>query len=163
DRIPVYSAHNLRDRAADEFHETLSTQLVRVRTAGLLAPELSIVRALRPLKRVAPSPSEVELDEEATAQRYAKCGRWLPVMHTAQVPWRDLVLVIDRGPSSVLWAELAEELHRILQQLGAFGKIRVRYLRTNKHGRLGLARTPQSGSLRPPSELVDPSGRQIIL
>jgi signal recognition particle receptor subunit beta len=160
DRVPVYSVPAVPESTVDD---ALSTRVVRVRTSGVLAPALGMVRALRSLKRVAPSANEVELDERATAERYAECGRWLPVLRPVFAPWRDLVLVVDRGPSSVLWTELAEELHLILQRLGAFGTIRLRYLCTGADGRLGLASTPAGRSLRRPAELIDPAGRQIVL
>ena len=160
DRVPVYAVPAAPESTVDE---ALVTRVVRVRTSGVLTPALGMVRALRSLKRVAPSTNELELDERATAERFAECRRWVPVLRPVIAPWRDLVLVVDRGPSSVLWTELAEELQLILQRLGAFGTIRLRYLCTGEDGRLGLASTPAGRSLRRPSELIDPAGRQIVL
>jgi len=56
----------------------------------------SIARALRPFKRHVDSrQGQLELDEEATAQRAAQDGLWLPECRPVQERWLDLILVMD--------------------------------------------------------------------
>ncbi|MFE4061419.1 SAV_2336 N-terminal domain-related protein [Streptomyces sp. NPDC059096] len=138
--------------------------IVRSPAAAVLPGGLNLLRALRPLKRRVPSARHVLLDEEATADRIADERLVLPLLVPAPERWLSLVLVADASPSMAVWQQLVDELRELLERLGAFRNIRVRYLRTGEDGRLGIDPTAvPSGSPHSPRELVDPSGRQAVL
>jgi tetratricopeptide (TPR) repeat protein len=131
---------------------------------ALVARSAHIVRALRPLKRKVEDWREdhVVLDEAATADRAVQDGLWLPVTTREPVRWLDLTLVVDAGPSMALWTSTVTAFLSQLQQIGAFHTIQLRLLDTRAahptlHG--GTLATPARG----PAELVDPSGRRIML
>ncbi|MBW8796431.1 MAG: tetratricopeptide repeat protein [Streptomyces sp.] len=135
------------------------------------APDLrdaaGITRALRALKQLVPSASEVELDEETTAERAAEDGLWVPYTRSADERRFDLVLVVDDHPTMVIWEQTVAEFTAVAERLGAFRDVRVR--------RLGLRETPRGPEavlrgpypdhdvLGVPGELVDRTGRRIIL
>ncbi|MFE1343809.1 FxSxx-COOH system tetratricopeptide repeat protein [Streptomyces sp. NPDC058757] len=126
-----------------------------------------IGRRLRPLRQVVPSPTEVELDEEATVERAAEDGLWLPRTRPVGERRFDLVLVVDDHATMAIWEQTVAEFTAVAEQLGAFRDVRVR--------RLGLRGTPDGGEavLRgplpdrgadaDPAELVDRTGRRIVL
>ncbi|WP_406489680.1 FxSxx-COOH system tetratricopeptide repeat protein [Streptomyces phaeochromogenes] len=128
------------------------------------APEIS--RRLRPLKQVVPSAVDVELDEEATAEHAAEDGLWLPYTRLADERRFELVLVVDDHATMVIWEQTIAEFTTLAERLGAFRDVRVR--------RLGVHPAPEGGAVLRgpyadhdvvgvPAELVDPTGRRIIL
>ncbi|MEU9347047.1 FxSxx-COOH system tetratricopeptide repeat protein [Streptomyces sp. NPDC048278] len=126
-----------------------------------------ITRALRPLKQLVPSAFEVELDEETTAERAAEDGLWVPYTRAADERRFDLVLVVDDHATMVIWEQTVAEFTAVAERLGAFRDVRVR--------RLGLRETPRGPEavlrgpypehdvLGVPGELVDRTGRRIVL
>ncbi len=129
-----------------------------------------IVRALRPLKRKVLSwhEDEVILDEEATAERAVQDGLWLPVTKPGTTRWLELTLVVDASPSMALRQSTVTQVMSLAHQLGAFRSIQIRLLDTHEPAagspltpvlRGGSAATP----VRSPAELLDPSGRRIVL
>ncbi|MFJ9565014.1 FxSxx-COOH system tetratricopeptide repeat protein [Streptomyces fuscichromogenes] len=126
-----------------------------------------ITRALRPLKQLVPSASEVELDEETTAERAAEDGVWVPYTRSANERRFELVVVVDDHATMVIWEQTVAEFTAVAERLGAFRDVRVR--------RLGLretARGPEAVLRGPypehdvhgvPGELVDRTGRRVIL
>jgi tetratricopeptide (TPR) repeat protein len=126
-----------------------------------------IIRALRPLHRKAFSrrADDIVLDEEATAERAVQDQLWLPVTRQATERWLDLTLVIDSSPSMALWRSKVGAFETLLRQLGTFRTIQRRLLDTSRSGigrptlRGGTAVAPE----RDPAELLDPSGRRIVL
>ncbi|MEU3604752.1 FxSxx-COOH system tetratricopeptide repeat protein [Streptomyces sp. NPDC035033] len=126
-----------------------------------------IARRLRPLKQVVPSPYEVELDEEATAEQAAEDGLWLPRTRPAGERRFDLVLVVDDHATMAIWEQTITEFTAVLEQLGAFRDVRVR--------RMGPSTAPGDdeavlhgpvagrGPAGSPAELVDRTGRRIVL
>lgn len=136
-----------------------------VRTPGVpaLPTAVRLTRCLRPLKRRLPSPRDTELDEEATARRFAETGRWHPVCRPVRTRWLDVALVVDADPAMVIWRRLTEELAAAIARAGAFRDVR-RWFLHHHDDRLGLS--PAAGTpsgLRDPAELIDPTGRRIIL
>lgn len=129
------------------------------------APEIG--RRLRPLKQVVPSASEVELDEEATAEHAAEDGLWLPYTRSADERRFDLVLVVDDHPTMVIWQQTITEFTAVAEQLGAFRDVRVRRLglREGPGGEEAVLRGPHPDDERAgaPGELVDRTGRRIVL
>src|SRR5262249_26129461 len=106
----------------------------RPRTATVVAPasplpdSANIARALRPFKRPAPSPWEVELDEGRTAEHAAEDKLWLPYTRPADIRQHELTLVADEGPSMPAWRRTVARFTSLLGQLGAFRDVRLRYL-----------------------------------
>ncbi|MER5700699.1 SAV_2336 N-terminal domain-related protein [Micromonospora sp. NPDC002296] len=136
-----------------------------VHAAPVLPDTLRLARALRPLKRRASSRHREVVDEEATVRRIAERRIWLPVLRPAREPWLDLVLVADLGAGGQLWGRLAVELTALFRRLGAFRDIRLRHLHTDPAGVPWVTTHRQAGHgmLRSPAELVDPTGRRLIL
>jgi hypothetical protein len=130
-----------------------------------LVPDVdrAIPRALRPLHQVVSSHHDLVLDEEATAEQALVDSRWLPVFTPAKERRWNVVLVIDSSPSMALWWSTAREVAAVLARQGAFQNVQVRLLSSDaEHGftlRGNTVGAPKHGV----SELLDPSGRRIVL
>jgi tetratricopeptide (TPR) repeat protein len=140
-------------------------------TAGPVHPVLAgtraLARALRPLQRRVASKVETEPDEEATAERAADDGLWLPLSRPAQARWLSVVLIVDAAPSMAVWRPTVTALRMLLEQHGAFRTVREYLLCPGADSSDGRfvgphIRAPGAGP-RNPAELLDPSGRQIFL
>ncbi|MEU0815110.1 DUF3320 domain-containing protein [Streptomyces mirabilis] len=167
--VPVHAATTAAP-PGDANH--LAARPVRLAADSPLPRRLELLRSLRPLKRRVPSRHAGELDEEATIQQIAqraavqRNAAYLPVLRPVAERWLDAVLVVDDHPTSMLlWTHLAGEVHRLLIQLGAFRDVRIRYLHSRPDGPPGLSAhpVPESGRMRPVSEICDPSGRRLVL
>ncbi len=136
---------------------------------GVALPEsLDYFRALRTLKRETTSRrhKNVVLDVEATAIRAAETGQWWPVTRSRKERWLDLTLVLDNGPSMALWHPRVSAFVELLGQVGAFRTIQVRLLETakdNGQGGLVLRGGTPGAPARDPDEILDPSGRRVVL
>ncbi|NJR31835.1 MAG: hypothetical protein HC778_01825 [Chamaesiphon sp. CSU_1_12] len=134
--------------------------------ARSLREPLSLARSLKPLlQRVASGWSNV-LDEAATIDLIINEKLWLPTFKPNLEPWLDLVLVVDESLSMQIWQRTIAELKRFLAAYGVFRDVRVYSLviendRAFVRPRLGTA--GQTQTLRNPQELIDPSGRRLIL
>ena len=138
-------------------------------TARALRDATEILRQMRPLKRLIDSDRLTELDEEATADRGAEDGLWLPHTRPAQERWLDLVLVVDNALLLAAQRPEIADFATALGQLGAFRNVRVRYLGSRADPaapggeRLVLHGAAADRAVGEPAELVDPSGRCAIL
>ncbi|HET9256541.1 MAG TPA: FxSxx-COOH system tetratricopeptide repeat protein, partial [Pseudonocardiaceae bacterium] len=138
--------------------------------APILAGAEDMARALRPLKRKVMSwhDNAVILDEDATAERAVQDGLWLPVTKQDMVRWLDLTLVIDASPSMALWRPTITAIISLVHRLGAFRSIQLRLLDTHETpagspaGPVLRGGTPGT-AIRSPAELLDSSGRRILL
>ncbi|CCK25113.1 hypothetical protein BN159_0734 [Streptomyces davaonensis JCM 4913] len=136
---------------------------VRVADAPALTHELDLLRALRPLKRKVPSRQRVLLDETATAERSAEQRLFLPATHPEPERWLSLALVMETGPTMVVWHSLVRELTALLQRTGAFRDIRLWHLHPAPDGSVGLhPQAVPTSPLHSPREILDPTGRQAI-
>ena len=124
-----------------------------------LPDTLGLSRGLRPLRRRVHSRVRVELDEVATAEASALAGRWVPRLRPAQARWMDLVLVVDDGPSMVIWRRTVAELRTVLEREGAFRTIRLFSIDTGAGG----ANVPRTGRGHDPRELLTTDGRRLLL
>jgi tetratricopeptide (TPR) repeat protein len=158
------------DRRADEAPR-LSADLGSVTwpAAPHLPGAADIVRALRLLKRKVLSWHEDEvLDEDATAERAVQDELWLPVTKPDTERWLDLTLVVDTNPSMALWRSTVTAVISLAERLGAFRSIQLRLLDTHEPA-AGSPATPvlRGGTpatpTRSPAELLDSSGRRILL
>ncbi|MFG3323662.1 NYN domain-containing protein [Streptomyces sp. NPDC048171] len=155
----------LTDTAAsgEELGRMHTASPVRVTGAPALTRRRALARSLRPLKRRVPSNTRWVVDEDATAERIADEGQWMPVLVPAQDRWLDLALVIDvHGDGGALWQSMARELLSVLRELGAFRDMRTYWLRRRPDGSPGLATSPR-GRLRSPATASDPTGRTVAL
>lgn len=159
------------DRRDDEVSR-LVTDLggVALSAAPPLPGAADIVRALRPLKRNVLSWREDEaiLDEDATAERAVQDGLWLPMTKPDTQRWLDLTLVVDTSPSMALWRSTVTAFISLAERLGTFRSIQLRLLDTHEPP-AGSPATPvlRGGTpatpTRSPAELLDSSGRRILL
>ncbi|MFG6100966.1 SAV_2336 N-terminal domain-related protein [Leptothoe sp. EHU-05/26/07-4] len=163
-----------------ELHSPSSTQTttqdgmgaglpLKVADARSLREPLPLADSLKPLlKRVMVGLSTV-LDEAATVRYIADQNIWMPVLKPSLEPWLDLALVVDENISMHLWQKTIKELQKILKNYGVFRDVRVWSLIKEEGKQVKLYPKKESiaqrasSSLREPSELIDPSGRRLIL
>ncbi|CAL9333677.1 SAV_2336 N-terminal domain-related protein [Streptomyces sp. enrichment culture] len=149
---------------------------VRVPTPPALPHELALRRALRPLGRHSRAAGhwgrerlEWELDEEATVDRAAATGFRLPVLRPAPTRWLDVALVVEDSVSMRVWDRSVQEFRAVLQTVGTFRTVQDWTLLSEESRSRGVVLRrgmPTSSSLpedRSPGELVDPTGRRIVL
>ncbi|UZF74617.1 FxSxx-COOH system tetratricopeptide repeat protein [Amycolatopsis mediterranei] len=109
----------------------------------------------------------VTVDEAATAERVAESGFWWPVTEPELERWLDLTIVVDSTRSMTLWRSTVKAFRAGLEQLGAFRTIQYRRLDTQSSGHRGgrprLYGETSSSAPRDPSELIDPTGRRLVL
>jgi hypothetical protein len=139
---------------------------LQVPAANALRSPLELARALRPLMRKIPSPTQRGLDEEATAVRIAEQGVWSPVQVPAPERWFDLAIVVEDSPSLQLWQETIAELQALVEGQGAFRQIRTWRLRGERGCPLQLFPNWQATSTPTPARradaLLDPTGRRLV-
>lgn len=138
-----------------------------VPAAEALPQGLEIGRALRPLMRPVPSRRHLELDEETTARRIAEQEVWVPVMRPAAERRFDLALVVEAGPSMILWRPTIAQLRLLLERQGAFRDVRMWTLAADpkRPGRVAIAPGGAGGTagLLRPEALVVPGDERLIL
>lgn len=143
---------------------------VRVPGAFALADGLALSRALRPLKREVRAPGPLVLDEAASATASAEARFAFPVQRPATEPWLSVDLVVDAGPSMVMWHNFSAELRTLLERHGAFRDVRC-WSMSSSNNRIDLVpfrrrgqRPGQGQGLRrSPEQLADPTGRRAVL
>lgn len=128
-----------------------------------ILPDLQkgLAKALRPLNRLVPARTRVELDEEKTADATAESGMWILVNRPAYEPPFEVVLVVDRGSSMAIWERTATAFRRLLERQGAFADVKTVSVDTDDK----IVRSVQTapGTSCPPGQLADPTGKRIIL
>ena len=166
-RQPPVSVQLPRSRTQSSTGNSLPFQAP---AAPALRNPLELGRSLRPFMRKVPSRTEQTLDEEATAIQIAESAgqrQWIPVFQPTPERWLDLALVVEESRSTVIWQELIAEFQTLLEQQGAFRHLSVWSLRTDQSGKIALfpraGKSPESPRPRSPKELLDPSGRQLVL
>ncbi|MEO0377938.1 MAG: SAV_2336 N-terminal domain-related protein, partial [Cyanobacteria bacterium P01_A01_bin.17] len=171
DRIPEEDISSTSESHADVYTEgdaKGSTDLsFQVPDARSLREPLELARALKPLLRRVASGTAKVLDEEATVQRITDERVWAPVLKPTLEPWLDLVLIVDESPSMLIWQRTVLEFKRILERYGVFRNVSTWSLSAEENGsirlRPGIGAIGQNQRPHSPSELLDPSGRRLIL
>ncbi|MEA5472547.1 SAV_2336 N-terminal domain-related protein, partial [Spirulina sp. 06S082] len=139
---------------------------LKIPDAPSLRSPLDLARALKPLMRRMPSGCDSLLDEAKTSQNIAETGVWLPVLQPTLEPWLDLELVVDESLSMHLWRRAIAEWVRLLKNYGIFRNVRIWGLLV-EDGRVGIRRgiggIGKNQRFRSPDELVDPTGRRLVL
>jgi formylglycine-generating enzyme required for sulfatase activity len=140
---------------------------LRVPDAPSLREPLTLLRALRPLMRRVPSPTEEVIDEVATVNTIAENGVFLPVMQPILEPWLELNLVVDESISMLIWRHTISELKRLFEHYGIFRDVSTWAIATDKAGKPRLRRNigvaAQEMNFAGDRELIDPSGRSLIV
>ncbi|MFE3164241.1 FxSxx-COOH system tetratricopeptide repeat protein [Streptomyces sp. NPDC059224] len=120
--------------------------------APRLDDTFALGRSLRPLRLTRDSPHEVELDEEATAERAAMAGVWTPVCRSLPERRLDLFLLVDTSPSMRLWSPTTRQIAELLEQTAAFRTVRT--LRWN---------LDEDAPADVPAAVVHSSGHRLVL
>lgn len=142
---------------------------IQVQAAPALPDARQMGRALRPLMRKVPSLTRLELDEIATVNCIADYDIWSPVLKPAPERWFDLELVIEASKFSFIWQETLAEFQHLLETQGAFRHVRTWSVEGADTGQPRLvakkkrADANQIQPTRSPKELVDVSGRRLVL
>ncbi|WP_422646992.1 SAV_2336 N-terminal domain-related protein [Actinoalloteichus caeruleus] len=138
---------------------------IRVPAVSALPDQLELIRQLRAFKRRLVAGRTQQLDEEGTVAWIARTQVWRPVFRPVPERWFDVVLLVDTGASMVIWKALVSELASLLQCLGAFRDVRVRYLHSTEDGEVSQSSSDRRDStrLRPLPELLDPAGRRVVI
>ncbi|WP_207634264.1 hypothetical protein [Candidatus Frankia alpina] len=127
-----------------------------------VADPLAFHRALRGLYRLVPAVDRWELDETATAERFAADRLGVPVRRARMEPCYEIHLVVDDSPSMTLWLDLVPGLARLLEQ-ARFRDVRVSYLATSvERPEQVVLRATRGGDGTPAAASHVPSGRQIV-
>ena len=133
----------------------------------MLPRVLEIGRALRPLMRLVPSRRHLVLDEAETVRRIAEQEVWAPVLKPAAERRFDLALVVETGPSMVLWRSTLTQLRLLLERQGAFRDVRTWTLglEPDRAGRVVISRGGAAGTVGsfPPESLVVLGNERMIL
>jgi formylglycine-generating enzyme required for sulfatase activity len=146
--------------------ESRSSLPIRVPDAPALRNRQEISRAMRPLLRRVSSRVREIIDEEATAVQIAENKIWNPVIHSEKERWLELTIVIEVTSLIDVWRDTITEFQQLLEQQGIFRNVSTWQLQVvaNEQPQLflqtvnGLKKQPRS-----PKELLDTSGRRLIL
>lgn len=138
---------------------------VGVRGVPALPGARGLARALRPLRQTVPARRSYTLDEAATADWIADTGLPDAVLRPERERWLSVALVVDDGPSMVLWQQLAAEVQALLERQGAFLHVRVHGLDSSSATEPVLTARPYAAGAprRGPGHLTDLSGRTAVL
>jgi hypothetical protein len=140
--------------------------LVTAAARPQLPDALAVARAMRPLRRRVPSAARLVLDEDKTVGARAEQRLWLPALVPDSELAFDLALVLDDSESMALWGEKVREFRLLCERVGAFRDVRVWRLGVNGdgvHDKPVLRNLSRSSGARDERELLDPSGRRLIL
>ncbi|MGW6915747.1 SAV_2336 N-terminal domain-related protein [Kitasatospora sp. NPDC054939] len=142
-----------------------SARAVRVPAGRALPDALPFGRALRPLKRTAPSRHAQRLDEGATAELIAETGVLDLVLRPRPERWLSAALVVDDGLSMELWQDTAAALREVLETVGVFRTVRCYGLDSRAEDGPVLRARPFSRSAAPvsPGSVCPADGRGAVL
>ncbi|NJO74946.1 MAG: formylglycine-generating enzyme family protein [Leptolyngbyaceae cyanobacterium RM1_406_9] len=156
-----------RSEASEETTQTEGTALpVNIPEAVALRNRQEIARSLRPLMRKMPSKLRQAIDEEATVIQIAETQTWSPVVKPELERWLELAIVIEVTNLLDVWQDTIAEFQQLMERHGAFRNVRTWQLKSNAAGdpKLFLQTiVGLQGSARSPRELLDASGRRLIL
>jgi tetratricopeptide (TPR) repeat protein len=125
--------------------------------------DLPLGRSLGSLRQVVRSTRDRELDEDATAELALTDDRWLPVFRPADERRWEVVVVVDDSPTMAVWWDTAMAFSRVLVHQGTFRNVQVRLLAIGPAGECTIRGAGPGAPHRSPRELLEPSGRRIVL
>ena len=155
-----------RSQTASTTNTVLDRVAFKVPNPPSIREPLALVRSLRPLMRQVPSGQINGLDEQATAQQIAETRVWQPIVQPALEPWLELVLIADESASMLIWQQTVLEFRKLLRNYGTFRDVQLWGLRwsgTQLELRPGIGSEALQQAPRQAKELLDPSGRRLIL
>jgi formylglycine-generating enzyme required for sulfatase activity len=163
--VPVTMPEPIKQEA--QTKETPENCLpIQVKAPPALSDTRAIRRSLRPFMRKVPSLTRSVLDETATVDYIANHKIWLPILKPSSERWFDLELVIEANQFSFIWKETLDEFRQLLEIQGSFRNVRTWYV-VEHNGIPKLTNKRQTSELafpsRSPKELIDPSGRRLVL
>ncbi|WP_369392884.1 FxSxx-COOH system tetratricopeptide repeat protein [Streptomyces sp. CG1] len=121
-----------------------------------------LARALRPLRRQAPTPRAPEVDTDTTAERLAVDPGLPPAMRPGPGPRWHAVLLLDVAPRMAVWRDTTEHAARLFRQYGGFGDFRLLHLDTSRPESVSV-HWPGTAHGISPGRLLDPTGRTLVL
>lgn len=140
---------------------------IQVQASPALPDTREIGRVLRPLMRKVPSLRRSVLDDLATVNRIAERDIWLPILKPFPERWLDLELVTESSKFSFLWQDTLAEFQHLLEYQGAFRNVRIWSIEGAETNIPRLVtktqKSSQMQSSHSPKELVDVSGRRLVL
>jgi len=139
---------------------------IKVANPPSLRNPLALARSLRPLMQKVPSGRVEGLDEQATAQQIAEAGIWQPIVKPVLEPWFEIALVADESASMLIWRQTVLEFRKLLRNYGAFRDVQLWGLHCEGDRlclRPGIGSDALQQPTRQPDELLEPSGRRLIL
>lgn len=149
----------LGSELADPREQTSATEV------GLGSPRpirdpLAFPRSLLRLRQVQARGQGLEVDIDGTVEATAEARRLMPVFTRRMERALDVALVVDDSPAMRIWDDTFDEFSSLLAQSGAFRSVSRWKLAVELHGACLL---DPSGAIEPPSRLIDPSGRRLVL
>lgn len=147
----AYGVYALDDSAVDGGSRA---RLLRVAGVPALREAHALARALRPLGKRRLSTRSVQLDEDATVERFAETGTLLACFTPCREHWFDALLLVEEMPALPLWCTLVSELEAMLSRQVGLRSLR-RYALCAADGRAS-ARS-RSGALANPAHLLEGS------
>ncbi|MFE6972841.1 SAV_2336 N-terminal domain-related protein [Streptomyces sp. NPDC057682] len=150
--------------AADGTAAGRTSRPVGVTGVRSLESQRALNRAMRPLRRTVASRTDLVLDEAATVERMAESALPEPVLRPRPERWLSAVLVVDDGPSMVLWQRYAAEVRALLESQGTFHDLRVHGLDSSGGPGPLLHAHPFAPGPHPPAVLrTDPVRPTVVL
>ncbi|WP_218007549.1 SAV_2336 N-terminal domain-related protein, partial [Nocardia vinacea] len=129
-----------------------------------LPGELRIARALRPLRhRRRPSrntTTNTALNVDETIEHFCRTRELIPILEPATERWfREAAVVVDGGPTMIVWREMVAAFTRLLGREGAFERV-TQWTLDYESGPPVLR--DRGGTGYPTGQLVDYAGRRLI-
>jgi formylglycine-generating enzyme required for sulfatase activity len=153
-QYPIAMA-DYKDKVNGDEGEKIEIPAVRYLDDALL-----LERALRPLIYKSPLQNTRILDEAETTKFIAEQDIWLPIFRDSARSWFEILLIVDKSPTMVIWDGLVAEWRNLLQRHVAFSVIHEFSFEYEKD-RVKLC--IHSNRYCKPTELVDYTGNKIIL
>ncbi|WP_406065041.1 SAV_2336 N-terminal domain-related protein [Micromonospora sp. NBC_00860] len=145
---------------------TATAAEVAVPRSIALADRLGFQRSLRPLMRRVPNRRLDVLDEEATVRAVAEHmlaeQPWRAVLTPSTERWLDAAVVVDSTASMTLWRDLATSVADTLASSGVFRQV-SRWRLHGDDAAVDAVLSSWRGEARRPAELIDPTGRRVII
>jgi WD40 repeat protein len=166
DRPPTEPVAGIVSHQSSTTNTVLDRIPIKVANPPSLRNPLALARSLRPLMKQVPSGRVEGLDEQATAQQIAEAGIWQPIVKPFLEPWLEIVLVADESTSMLIWRQTVLEFRKLLRNYGAFRDVQLWGLHCEGERvclRPGIGFDALQQAARQPEELIDPSGRRLIL
>jgi WD40 repeat protein/energy-coupling factor transporter ATP-binding protein EcfA2 len=166
DRPPTESVAGIVSPQSSTTNTVLDRIPIKVANPPSLRNLLALARSLRPLMKQVPSGRVEGLDEQATAQQIAEAGIWQPIVKPFLEPWLEIVLVADESTSMLIWRQTVLEFRKLLRNYGTFRDVQLWGLHCEGAQvclRPGIGFDALQQAARQPEELLDPSGRRLIL